>query len=42
MRLQGLSSDNLWNISTVQGAENHPASYRPSAQSKCFDGKVAH
>lgn len=42
VRLQGLSSDNLWNISTVQGAENHPASYRPSAQSQCFDGKVAH
>lgn len=42
VRLQGLSSDNLWNISTVQGAEYHPASYRPSAQSQCFDREVAH
>lgn len=42
VRLQGLSSDNLWNISTVQGAEYHPASYRPSAQSQCFDREVSH
>lgn len=43
VRLQGPNdSANTWDISTVIGAENHPMSFRPSAQSECFDRRIVH
>lgn len=43
VRLQGPNdSTNTWDISTVIGAEYHPATYLPSAQAQCFNREVSH